>query len=125
MGPEFTSCDGTLTHRKAKQDAGDVADTAAQASADGQPQTISDIDGNAAAQAGAGKAKDKVSAAVPDDAKSRARELTDRTKNYLSKKMPKDRREQTVWRLKKMILEIQGHADCKSTITLASQYAFV
>ena len=27
--------------------------------------------------------------------------------------MPKERREQTVWRLKKMIVEIQGHQDCK------------
>jgi hypothetical protein len=37
----------------------------------------------------------------------------DQTRAYLSKKMPKERREQTVWRLKKMIVEIQRHPDCK------------
>lgn len=46
----------------------------------------------------------------PQDKK---REYTDKTKKYLSEKVPKERREQTVWRLKKMIIEVQGHADCK------------
>lgn len=27
--------------------------------------------------------------------------------------MPKERRDQTIWRLKRMIVEIQGHNDCK------------
>lgn len=45
--------------------------------------------------------------------KSKNKEYADKTKNYLSDKIPKERREQTVWRLKKMIIEIQGHADCK------------
>lgn len=36
-------------------------------------------------------------------------------REYLSEKVPKERREQTIWRLKKMIIEIQGHADCKHT----------
>lgn len=47
---------------------------------------------------------------------NKKKELADKTKNYLSEKIPKERREQTVWRLKKMIIEIQGHADCKSAI---------
>lgn len=44
---------------------------------------------------------------------SKRKEYSDKTKNYVSEKIPKERREQTVWRLKKMIMEIQGHADCK------------
>jgi hypothetical protein len=36
------------------------------------------------------------------------------TKAYLGKKMPKERRDQTVWRLKKLVVEIQGHSDCRS-----------
>lgn len=36
------------------------------------------------------------------------------TREYLSEKVPKERREQVIWRLKKMVIEIQGHADCKS-----------
>lgn len=47
--------------------------------------------------------------------KSKTKEYADKTKNYLSEKVPKERREQTIWRLKKMIIEIQGHADCKLT----------
>jgi hypothetical protein len=47
-------------------------------------------------------------------ANSKTKEYADKTKNYLSEKIPKERREQTVWRLKKMIIEIQGHTDCES-----------
>lgn len=37
------------------------------------------------------------------------------TRNYLNKKMPTERREQSIWRLKKMMVEIQGHSDCMHT----------
>lgn len=40
-------------------------------------------------------------------------EMTEKTKAFLNEKMPQERREQTVWRLKKMIVEVQGHSDCK------------
>jgi len=40
--------------------------------------------------------------------------LANQTKEYLSDKIPKERREQTIWRLKKMVIEVQGHADCKA-----------
>ena len=50
---------------------------------------------------------------VPEDQKQKARETWDKTKGYMDKKMPKERREQTIWRLKKMVVEIQGHQDCK------------
>lgn len=104
----------TLTQSKAKKDAGDVADTSAQAGTDGRVETASDVDPNAAVNVGTQQAKEKVSGAVPEETKGRAREVTDRTKDYLSRKMPKERREQVTWRLKKMVLEIQGHSDCKS-----------
>lgn len=39
-----------------------------------------------------------------------------KTKNYLSDKMPQERREQTIWRLKKMLVEIQSHEDYQSAI---------
>lgn len=48
-----------------------------------------------------------------DNAQEKARELKEKTQNYLKEKMPKERREQTIWRLKKMIVEIQGHQDCQ------------
>jgi hypothetical protein len=46
------------------------------------------------------------------DAKNKLKEFQSRGQDYLGRKMPKERREQTIWRLKKMIVEIQGHADC-------------
>ena len=54
---------------------------------------------------------------VPDETQDQLKEHRDKavgkSKDYLSKKMPKERREQTIWRLKKMVVEIQGHSDCK------------
>ncbi|KAF9883162.1 hypothetical protein FE257_004047 [Aspergillus nanangensis] len=100
----------------AKKDASDVVDTAVQGATDGQAESVSDLDGYAAARAGTQEAADRASERLPEDAKSRARELTDRTKGYMSKKMPKERREQMIWRMKKMVLEIQGRADYQEAI---------
>jgi len=54
---------------------------------------------------------------TPDEHKDRARETKDaaaqRTKNYVNNKIPQERRDQTVYRLKKMVVEIQSHSDCK------------
>lgn len=44
---------------------------------------------------------------------SRRKKYGQQAKEYLSEKVPKERREQAIWRLKKMVIEIQGHADCK------------
>jgi len=46
------------------------------------------------------------------DTKNKTREYRERTTKYLQGKMPKERREQTIWRLKKMVVEIQDHPDC-------------
>jgi len=120
--PDFSKHKDQLTSKfkknkdKAKKDAGDVADTSAQAGTDGRVETASDVDANAAVNVGTQQAKEKVSGAVPEETKGRAREVTDRTKDYLSRKMPKERREQVTWRLKKMVLEIQGHSDYQQAI---------
>ena len=63
------------------------------------------VDGQATAQ--------RLGDQVPEHQKQKARETWDKTRGYMDKKMPKERREQTIWRLKKMIVEIQGHQDCK------------
>lgn len=53
---------------------------------------------------------------VPDerkeDVKNAKNATVQNTKNYANKKFDQDRRDQTVWRLKKMVVEIQGHSDC-------------
>lgn len=95
----------------------DPAD-AAQLEADSRDQgTDSGMDPQAGANAAMGNLRNKASANVPDETKDKARETArdgrDRTKNYLREKLPKERREQTIFRLKKMIVEIQSHSDCK------------
>ena len=49
---------------------------------------------------------------------SRRKKLANQTKEYLAEKIPKERREQAIWRLKKMVIEVQGHADCKILQTI-------
>ncbi|KAL9056752.1 MAG: hypothetical protein Q9162_002723 [Coniocarpon cinnabarinum] len=53
---------------------------------------------------------------VPENQRQTARETWNKSRNYMDKKMPKERREQTIWRLKKMIVEIQGHQDYQRAI---------
>lgn len=50
---------------------------------------------------------------VTPSEKSRRKKYANKTKEYLEEKIPKERREQAIWRLKKMVIEIQGHADCQ------------
>lgn len=60
-------------------------------------------------------------------ANAKSRELAQRTKNFLAEKMPRERREQTIWRLKRMLVEIQGHSDYQQAIetllSVAETYA--
>ncbi|TGZ77263.1 hypothetical protein EX30DRAFT_323876 [Ascodesmis nigricans] len=68
------------------------------------------------AQAGVQQGIHDVKENIPEDQKQRAREYRERTNRYLQNKMPKERREQTIWRLKKMIVEIQSHRDYQQAI---------
>jgi hypothetical protein len=54
----------------------------------------------------------QVTSKTEKDAKKKLNQYQSRGQHYLTRKMPKERREQTIWRLKKMVVEIQGHADC-------------
>lgn len=51
-----------------------------------------------------------------EETEEQARIRKERTRKYLTSKMPEERREQTIWRLRKMVVEIQGHPDCKLII---------
>jgi hypothetical protein len=79
------------------------------------------------AQQGLEQAKQSLSQNIPEEDKDRARARRDQLNNYLKGKMPEERREQTIWRLKKMVVEIQGHQDYQRAIEtllrLAEQYA--
>ncbi|KAK9324908.1 hypothetical protein V1517DRAFT_336424 [Lipomyces orientalis] len=58
-----------------------------------------------------GQAREEINKAA--EAKNRR---VQRAKKYLSERIPKDRRDQVVFRLKKMVVEIQGHPDYQNAI---------
>ncbi|KAL1857359.1 hypothetical protein Plec18167_008369 [Paecilomyces lecythidis] len=109
----------------------ETADTATQAATGGQdPRQTGDVDVRAGAQATTSKLQEAVDQNVPEETKSRSREVADqtreRTKNYLNEKVPEERRDQFIARVKKMLVEIQGHSDYQQAIetllTLAEKY---
>ena len=71
------------------------------------------VDPNTGANVAASNLKAAASENIPEETKQTASNYGNRTKGYLGDKMPKERREQTVYRLKKMIVEVQSHSDCK------------
>jgi hypothetical protein len=89
----------------------DPTDTAALAAQDQQNNQSSGVDATSGINAAASTLNNKIDQNMPET-KNKTKEYNARTKNYLKGKMPKERREQTIWRLKKMVVEIQGHGDC-------------
>lgn len=71
------------------------------------------VDGTAGTLTAADDLQAKAKQNIPDETQDKAKEYREKTQNYFKNKVPKDRREQTVFRLKKMVVEIQGHQDCK------------
>jgi hypothetical protein len=94
-----------------------------QALQDQQQGTESGIDAQAGLKEGAQNLKDTASSNVSEDQKQKYREYRERTNNYFKNKMPKDRRDQIVFRLKKMVVEIQGHSDCRLSLLLPLLFA--
>lgn len=63
--------------------------------------------------AGAQTAKDKVSSRIRDEDKEKMRQYREKTQEYFKGKFPQERKDQTILRLKKMIVEVQTHQDCR------------
>ncbi|CZS95619.1 uncharacterized protein RAG0_05223 [Rhynchosporium agropyri] len=105
----------------------DPADAASRVQRDQQQGTNSGVDARAGAQNAASTLKQRASENIPEETKDKGRKTREQTKNYLDKKMPEERREQTIWRLKKLVVEIQGHPDYMQAINtllnLAETYA--
>ena len=71
-------------------------------------------DPEATAQSTAGDLAGTAKANVPEEHKQKLRDLQSRTKGYVGEKIPQERRDQTIYRLKKMVVEVQSHSDCRS-----------
>ncbi|KAI4230180.1 MAG: hypothetical protein L6R36_000293 [Xanthoria steineri] len=107
---------------------GDVQNVAGNAA--DQSQTGEGVDPDQARQQGAqglSQLRDQASANIPDETQDKAKNLRDRTTNYAKEKLPKERRDQSIFRLKKMIVEIQSHQDYQQAIetllNLAEEYS--
>ncbi|KIX08614.1 uncharacterized protein Z518_03270 [Rhinocladiella mackenziei CBS 650.93] len=72
------------------------------------------------------QAKENIPDERQEDAKKAKSAAMQHSKDYWNKKMPQERRDQTIWRMKKMVAEIQGHSDYQQAIetllTLAETY---
>ena len=90
----------------------DPADAAHLAQRDQQQGTDSGLDARSGAAAGAQNLRDQATKNIPQETQDRAKNTANRSKDYVKSKLPQERRDQTIYRLKKMIVEIQGHQDC-------------
>ncbi|CAH0044074.1 unnamed protein product [Clonostachys solani] len=104
----------------AKKDTKDVAQAGIQASNAQQSSNAAEVDRQAAQSAARQVAEDKVDQAVDDETKQKIKERNAeyrrRARTYFDKKMPKERKDQIIFRLKKMILECQQHTDYMEAI---------
>ena len=100
----------------------DPTDTADMAARDQQYGTDSGVDARGGAMTGVNDLRDRARDNMPQQTQDNLRNAADttraKTRNYLSEKLPQERRDQTIYRLKKMIVEIQGHQDCMSLCKL-------
>lgn len=131
-------------HRSDFQDAANNATSTANPTGSSDPQEAARIAAENKAQngqtgtnatqgikEGINTIRNRANENVDDETKERARREKEaqkqKARNYMNSKMPQERREQTIWRLKKMIVEIQGHQDYNQAITtlldLAENYA--
>lgn len=122
-----------------KQDVQEAAQAATTSATGGrQDAPVSQIDARAGATTAKETLQQRAEQNVAPEDREQAQQITEqaqavsseysqRTKDFLASKMPKERREQAVWRLKKMIVEIQGHSDYQQAIetllSLAETYA--
>ncbi|KAG5665712.1 hypothetical protein KAF25_009837 [Fusarium avenaceum] len=71
---------------------------------------------NAAVEAAQNKLDNKIDPETKESILKKNEEYRNKARNYLDKKMPQERKEQTIWRLKKMVLECQQHEDYSEAI---------
>ena len=96
-------------HPAGSRDPADAANLAAQ---DQQQGTNSGLDPQSGGQAAVNNLRATASDKVPEEHKEKARNLQNKTRSYLDEKVSKERRDRTIYRLKKMVVEIQSHSDC-------------
>lgn len=95
-------------HPDGSRDPADAADRAANEGSQA-------VDPKTGAKAGAQNLQQKFSDRMDEDQKEKLRQYRERTNKYFKGKFPEERRDQVIFRLKKMVVEIQTHQDCRSS----------
>jgi len=101
---------GTATKAAYPEDSRDSRDGA------DRDQRNSGVDARSGLQAGTAHLRDRARENIPDEHQDRAKTQWASTKDYMNDKFNEDRRKQTIWRLKKVIVEVQGHPDYQQAI---------
>lgn len=118
---------GDASERAHPSGSRDPRETAEMAGHDQQRDTNSGVDAQAGVKSAAQNLKNKAHDNVDEDTKQKARDKREQTKNYMKEKMPEERRQQVTYRMKKLLVECQGHQDYQQAITtlldLAEEYA--
>ncbi|KAK2041803.1 hypothetical protein LZ31DRAFT_471672 [Colletotrichum somersetense] len=125
---EVVNAGTQAAHPNGAQNPQDLAATAAR---DQQQGTSSGVNAQGGLNAALNVVEKKYNENVDDETKEQARQRKEeyrrRAKEYFNKKMPQERKEQTIWRLKKMVLECQQHPDyaqaIETLLNLAEEYA--
>ncbi|UZJ51024.1 hypothetical protein CBS101457_000344 [Exobasidium rhododendri] len=97
--------------QRAKNEAGNVAQEHADGAANAVDPDATEEENKQALSNQAGKLQNTISAKIPDKHKDIAREHKDKTVDYLKENFPEERRDQFVYRLKKVLVECQRHKD--------------
>jgi len=110
-------------HPNNSSDPKDLADKTAE---DTRHGAASGVDAKAGLEAGVSHLRQRADENIPESDKNAGRQYRDRTQRYFENKFPEQRRDQIIWRLKKMVVEIQGHEDYQQAIdalfTLVKEY---
>lgn len=88
-------------------------DPAEAAERDRQYGDTSGADPRQGAREGVNTIQARAEQNMTEEQKQQLRERKERARNYLEEKVPKERREQVIWRLKKVVVECQDNRDCK------------
>ena len=100
-----------MSKKDVKDSANDAAATT-DANTPNDPAVADKQDAKQGTKAGYQNFRNNVSQRFDEPQQKQLREYRERTNNYFKEKVPKERRDQVIFRLKKMIVEIQTHSDC-------------
>jgi hypothetical protein len=115
-GDDVRETVGNATQTADPHGSRDPSDTIGKTADDQRYGTASGIDSSRGIRSGVEELRQRADENLPEEQKQRMRRFRERTTDYMRGKMPQERREQVIFRLKKMIVEIQSHEDYQQAV---------